>query len=105
MIDGDYDVFGDGTVRILAAPGHTPGHQVLELKLQKTGTVILSGDLYHLRTNREFMRVPVINASRADTLASMNRIETIVKNSKARVIVQHDPQDFLALPKLPAYLD
>lgn len=105
MIDFDHDVFGDGTVRILAAPGHTAGHQVLELKLQRTGTVILSGDLYHLRTNREFMRVPLGNANRADTLASMNRIETIVKNTHARFIVQHDPQDFQALPKFPAYLD
>jgi len=105
LIDGDHDVFGDGTVRILAAPGHTAGHQVLELKLPQTGTVILSGDLYHLRTNREFMRVPLGNASRAETLASMNRIETIVKNTKARFVVQHDPQDFQALPKFPGYLD
>jgi N-acyl homoserine lactone hydrolase len=105
LIDGDHDVFGDGTVRILAAPGHTAGHQVLELQLPKTGTVILSGDLYHLRANRQFMRVPLGNASRADTLASMNRIETIAKNTKARFIVQHDPQDFQALPKFPAYLD
>lgn len=105
MIEGDHDVFGDGTVRILRAPGHTPGHQVLELKLQKSGTVILSGDLYHSRANREFMRVPVVNVNRADTLASMGRIEKIVKNTKARLIVQHDPQDFQALPKFPAYLD
>jgi glyoxylase-like metal-dependent hydrolase (beta-lactamase superfamily II) len=98
-------VFGDGTVRILRAPGHTAGHQVLELKLQKAGTVILSGDLYHLRANREFMRVPMMNLNRADTLASMERIEKIVKNTKARLIVQHDPQDFQALPKFPAYLD
>jgi len=105
MIDGDYDVFGDGSVRILRAPGHTAGHQVLELKLQKAGTVILSGDLYHLRANREFSRVPMMNLSRADTLASMERIERIVKNTKAHLIVQHDPQDFQALPKFPADLD
>jgi N-acyl homoserine lactone hydrolase len=105
MIDGDYDVFGDGTVRILKAPGHTPGHQALELKLPKTGTVILSGDLYHLRANREFARVPVVNVDRADTLASMDRIEKIAKATKARVVVQHDPQDFQALPKFPAYLE
>ena len=105
MIDGDYDVFGDGSVRILRAPGHTPGHQVLEVMLQKAGRVILSGDLYHTRANREFTRVPGFNASRADTLASINRIETIVRNTKARFIVQHDPDDFRSLPKFPAYLD
>lgn len=105
LISGDYDVFGDGAVRILAAPGHTPGHQVLELRLHKSGTVVLSGDLYHLRSNREFMRVPGGNTSRAETLASMNRIEARIKNNQARCVVQHDPQDFQALPKFPAYLD
>ena len=104
-IEGDYDVFGDGTVMILRTPGHTPGHQVLKLKLQKSGTVILSGDLYHLRANRLFKRVPVYNVSRADTLASMSRIETIIKNTHGRLIVQHDPRDFQALPKPPAFLD
>jgi N-acyl homoserine lactone hydrolase len=104
-IDGDYDVFGDGTVMILRAPGHTPGHQVLKLNLKKSGTVILSGDLYHLRANRQFKRVPVYNTNRADTLASMSRVETILKNTGGRLIVQHDPRDFRALPAPPAYLD
>jgi glyoxylase-like metal-dependent hydrolase (beta-lactamase superfamily II) len=104
-IDGDYDVFGDGSVVILRAPGHTPGHQVLKLKLQKSGTVILSGDLFHLRANHDFKRVPVFNVSRADTLASMARVDTILKNTGGRLIVQHDPADFQALPKPPRYLD
>jgi N-acyl homoserine lactone hydrolase len=43
----DFDVFGDGTVMIKAAPGHSPAHQVLFLKLKKTGPVVVSGDLYH----------------------------------------------------------
>jgi glyoxylase-like metal-dependent hydrolase (beta-lactamase superfamily II) len=105
MIDGDYDVFGDGSVRILRAPGHTPGHQVLEVKLAKSGTVILAGDLYHTRENRKDRRVPAFNASRADTLASMDRIERIVKNTHAKLIIQHNPEDVASLPKLPGYLD
>ncbi|MDP9009426.1 MAG: N-acyl homoserine lactonase family protein [Pseudomonadota bacterium] len=104
-IEGDYDVFGDGTVMILRTPGHTPGHQVLKLTLKKSGTVILSGDLYHLRGNRVFKRVPVYNVNRADTLASMNRVEAIIKNTHGRLILQHDPGEFQALPMPPAYLD
>jgi N-acyl homoserine lactone hydrolase len=104
-IDGDYDVFGDGSVTILRAPGHTPGHQVLEIKLAKTGVVILSGDLYHQLRSRSERLVPVYNVSRADTLASMDRIERIIKNSNARLVIQHAPEDFAALPKFPAYLD
>lgn len=105
MIDGDEDVFGDGSVRILKTPGHTPGHQVLLIKLKKSGSVILSGDLYHIRENRQHARVPGFNYSRADTLASINRIETIARNTKARMIVQHDERDSKALPKAPKYLD
>ena len=105
MIDNDYDVFGDGSVMILKAPGHTPGHQVLELTLKKAGTVILSGDLYHLRDNRKYRRVPTFNYERADTLASIDRIEKILANTKGRLVIQHDPVDFKSLPKLPAYLD
>ena len=105
MIDGDYDVFGDGSVRILKTPGHTPGHGVLEIKLRKSGVVILSGDLYHSRANRRFRRVPRINVGRADTLASIDRIEAIVRNTKARFVVQHDVNDFASLPRFPAFLE
>lgn len=104
MVTGDHDVFGDGSVRILKAPGHTPGHQVLVLKLAKAGTVVLSGDLYHLRDNRKNKRMPTFNYDRADTLASFDRIEKIVNNKKARFVIQHDPNDFKALPKFPQYL-
>ena len=101
---GDKDVFGDGSVRILAAPGHTPGHQVLAVRLPKAGLVILAGDLWHTTDNRRFKRVPAINTSRADTLASFDRIETIAKGKKARVVIQHVEADYESLPKPPAYL-
>ena len=104
-IDGDYDVFGDGRVIILKAPGHTPGHQVLLLRLKKSGAVMLTGGLYPLRENRTQKRVPSINVSRADTLASMDRVEKIAVSQKARVVAQGDPADFAALPKFPAYLN
>ncbi len=104
MIDGDYDVFGDGSVRILKTLGHTPGHQSLEIRLKNSGTVLLTGDLYHLRNNRRLRLVPPGNSERADTLASMDRFERIAKNTKARVVIQHDMRDFQSLPKFPAYL-
>ena len=105
LVTGDHDVFGDGSVKMLNAPGHTPGHQVLLVRLPHTGPVILSGDLYHTRENRRYQRVPTFNTSRADTLASMNRIETLARNLNARIIIQHDPEDFAALPPPPGYLN
>ena len=105
LIDGDHDVFGDGSVRILKAPGHTPGHQVLLLRLPRSGQVLLTGDLYHSHENRAEKRMPVFNVSRSETLASMDRVERIVKNQRARVVIQHSMDDFKALPVFPAYLD
>ena len=104
-ISGDYDVFGDGSVRLLAAPRHTPGHHVLLLKLRNSGTVLLSGDLFHSPENRTNRRMPVFNASRADTLASVDRIEAIVRNTNAKVVIQHSIESFKSLPAFPAYLD
>lgn len=103
MIDGDDDVFGDGSVRILRAPGHTPGHQVLVVKLEKSGVVVLSGDLYHTLDNRKYGRVPTFNVDRADTLASISRVEQIVKNTHARFVVQHDLKSMGSLPTFPGY--
>src|SRR5690606_34110326 len=59
-IELDHDVFGDGSVRILSTPGHTPGHQILLLRLANAGTIILSGDLYHTRDNFRLARIPAI---------------------------------------------
>jgi N-acyl homoserine lactone hydrolase len=104
MIDGDHDVFGDGRVRIFHVPGHTPGSQVLWLKLAHQ-TILLSGDLYLQRESRRDGLVPTVNADRAQTLASQARVERIAHRTHARVIVQHDQRDYAQLPKLPRYLD
>lgn len=105
LIDLDRDVFGDGSVRILRANGHTAGHQVLMLRLPKAGTVILSGDLFHTRENFEQGRMPAFNYSRGETLAAMDRVRRILSNTQGRLVIQHDRRDVDALPKAPGYLE
>ncbi len=99
------DVFGDGTVEIIQTPGHTPGHTILKLRLENAGTVLLTGDMYHLAESREHRRVPRFNVDRAQTLASMDRIEALARAENARVVREHVMEDFTALPAFPAYLD
>jgi len=101
---GDYDVFGDGSVTILALPGHTPGHTALKVNLEDAGTILLSGDLYHRTESRELKRVPRFNTDEALTRVSMERFEKIATETNAKVIIQHEPQDIVQLPKLPGYL-
>lgn len=104
-IGGDEDVFGDGRVRMLATPGHTPGHRSLLITLPTSGTILLTGDLYHTRENLEKALVPGVNVSRADTLASFDRFRRMAERLHARIIVQHSPDDFAAMPRFPAFLD
>jgi glyoxylase-like metal-dependent hydrolase (beta-lactamase superfamily II) len=101
----DYDVFGDGTVIIKFAPGHTPGHQVLYVKLAKTGGVVLSGDLYHFPEERALGRVPTIDFNQDQTRASRAAIEAFLKQSGAQLWIQHDFVGNAKLKKSPAFYD
>ena len=103
-LNGDYDVFGDGTVVIKSMPGHTPGHQVLYLELAENGPTLLSGDLYHFYENREFRRVPSFNSDVEQTLNSMDDFEAFAKEMNAKVYLQHQKEDYNKMPKAPEYL-
>jgi glyoxylase-like metal-dependent hydrolase (beta-lactamase superfamily II) len=105
IFQGDYDVFGDGSVMILAMPGHTPGHTVLHVNLENNGPVLLTGDLYHLTEARKLRTIPTFNSDVEQTLASMDRFETLAKEIGARVVIQHEKADIDAMPDLPKYLD
>ena len=97
----DKDVFGDGSVVVLATPGHTPGHHSLLVKLAKKNLVI-SGDAVHFRENWETNGVPSFNYNRAETVASIERLKKIVSNLHATLIIQHDARDVNKLPAFPA---
>ena len=99
----DYDVFGDGSVIIKPAPGHTPGHQVLFLKLPKTGPVLIAGDLYHYQEERHTNKVPTFEYNKEESLASRAKIETFLKQSGAQLWIEHDYTANAKLKKSPAY--
>ncbi|HEX3858626.1 MAG TPA: N-acyl homoserine lactonase family protein [Pseudolabrys sp.] len=101
-LDGDYDVFGDGSVTILSTPGHTPGHQSLLVKLPKTGAVLLSGDAVHFKDNFDKRRVPAGNTSKEQTLASMQRLADVMKKEHAQLWINHDKAQSDKLKHAPA---
>jgi glyoxylase-like metal-dependent hydrolase (beta-lactamase superfamily II) len=103
LLDGDHDVFGDGSVRIIAAPGHTPGHQVLLLDLAETGPVLLSGDLWHFRASRRLRAVPGFNTDAEATRASMDRIEAVLAETGATLWLEHDFAFHETLARAPAW--
>ncbi|WP_246797451.1 N-acyl homoserine lactonase family protein [Burkholderia perseverans] len=104
LIEGDHDVFGDGAVRIVFTPGHTPGHCSLLLNLPETGRVVLSGDVAHNRTNFRCRCVPAFNADALRSVASMDRIDALLEAEGARLFVNHDVEQNATVPHAPAWL-
>jgi glyoxylase-like metal-dependent hydrolase (beta-lactamase superfamily II) len=105
ITSAEYDVFGDGTVIIKQAPGHTEGHSVLYVKLANTGGVVLSGDLYHYPAERTLGRLPTFEVSEAETKASRESLEGFLTRMKAQLWIQHDLPAHRRLKKAPEFYD
>jgi N-acyl homoserine lactone hydrolase len=100
-----YDVFRDGSVVIKYAPGHTPGHQMLYLKLATTGPVLLSGDLYHYPEERTPHRFPVFEFDKEQTQRSRIEIDKFLASTGAQLWIQHDFLANARLRKSPQFYD
>ena len=105
LLDGDTDVFGDGSVTLVSTPGHTPGHQSLLVHLRNSGFIILSGDVVHLKENFEKNTVPTLNTDKARSIASMDRFRRMIATYKAKLFINHDKAQTDTLRLLPAFYD
>jgi N-acyl homoserine lactone hydrolase len=105
LIDGDTDVFGDGSVILVATPGHTPGHQSLLIHLRKSGFIILSGDVAHSAENFAKDIVPSLNTNKVESVASMEKVRQLVKVYNAKLFINHDKSQTDSLELLPAFYD
>lgn len=105
QLNGDYDVFGDGSVKILSTPGHTPGHQSLLVHLPKTGAIVLSGDAAHFGDNFVNRRVPGFNFNADQSRESMDRIDAIVKAERAQLWINHDSKQNATIRHAPKYYE
>ena len=88
-----------------ATPGHSPGHQVLFLKLAKTGPVVVSGDLYHYPEERTLNRIPTFEADERQTAASRASLDAFMKKAGAQLWIQHDFNGNAKLKKAPGYYE
>ena len=104
-LQGDFDVFGDGSVKILSTPGHTPGHQSLLVRLPKTGPVVLSGDIAHFEENFVERRAPGFNFDVAQSRASMDKVDTILKAEHAQLWINHDAAQNAGIAHAPLSIE
>jgi glyoxylase-like metal-dependent hydrolase (beta-lactamase superfamily II) len=102
----DLDLFGDGTVEVLASPAHTRGEQALVVRLPRTGTVVLPAGVIPQRANLE--RTVMTGTPRvapAVAHGSMARLRRIIERERATVMFHHDAEAWGAVRLAPAYYD
>ena len=104
-LNGDYDLFGDGTIQFISTPGHTAGHQSLLLKLEETGAIIISGDIAYYEENYQNKGIPTFNTNKEDSLVSLRKIKQLVEKEKAKLWIQHDQKHFKTLKLSPNYYE
>jgi N-acyl homoserine lactone hydrolase len=106
-LSGNWDLFGDKSIEIIRAPGHTPGSQFAVVRLPKTGTVVLTSDTAYLKENLEKNLTPGVGGawSPAGLYEGYQKIRLIRDAEGASIFFAHDPEVFKATKKAPEFYD
>jgi len=104
-LEGDLDVFDDGSVVVRRTIGHTPGHQTLFVKLPKTGNILLSGDMVHFTENWKKRGVPMQNFNKEESIKSMEKADQFLTANHATLWIQHDYEQNQTIRHAPAYYE
>ncbi|MGH9163469.1 MAG: hypothetical protein ACRD2X_26215 [Vicinamibacteraceae bacterium] len=111
LLDGDYDVFGDGSVRLFWVGGHTPGSQVALVRLPKTGYFLLSCDSVHTLDNWQHRRIPRLGAANdvndwaQSVPIAYQRISNLLDLYKAELWIHHEIKQYQKMKYAPAYYE
>jgi glyoxylase-like metal-dependent hydrolase (beta-lactamase superfamily II) len=101
LVDGELDLFGDGTIRLLETPGHAAGHTSLLLQLEETGPVLLTADAADNRDQWEGRAHPRALFSREAANRSLELLRRRAAETGALVVFGHDPENWDGLVHAP----
>jgi glyoxylase-like metal-dependent hydrolase (beta-lactamase superfamily II) len=101
LAEGELDLFGDGTIRLLETPGHSAGHMSLLLDLEESGPVLLTADAADNRAQWEGREHPRALFSREDARRSLERLRELAHQTDALLVLGHEPDDWSRLKRAP----
>ncbi len=104
-LEGAFDIFDDDRLIIHPMPGHTPGHQGMLIRLDKTGPIILAGDATPCHENFEQRLISRNNLDDEQARMTIDRLHEMVACEKAVVIYGHDQREWERLKEAPTYYD
>ena len=107
QLDGDMDLFNDKSVVVKRWVGHTPGSQMMVVRLPKSGTVILTSDNVYFKENVEKNALPDVSLaySPKGILEAYDFIREMQATENANFFTAHDPDAFKAMKHAPDFLE
>jgi N-acyl homoserine lactone hydrolase len=102
-VDGDHNVFGDGTVVLKSLPGHTPGHQGLLVRLPDSGPILLAGDISYSARDYAEAAVREQNFDLEQSRRSIEDAKRIERELGATVWLHHDRDAQRAVQTAPRH--
>ena len=102
LLDGEHDVFGDGSVVLLPTPGHTPGHQSLRLRLDRATQFVLAADACYTREHLDKDVLPVAVGDAAEMLRSMALLRALRDRHGVTLLYGHDSEQWKQIRNAPA---
>ncbi len=100
-VDGDHDLFGDGSVRLLETPGHAAGHMSLLLTLTDTGPVLITADASDNRRQWDGRDQPRGFHSPQEAARSIERLRSVAAEHDPLIVFGHDPRNWAGLCRAP----
>jgi N-acyl homoserine lactone hydrolase len=106
-LNGDLDLFGDGSILIHRLVAHTPGSEEMIVHLPKTGTVVLTSDNLYLMDNLEKDILPSVSLSYdpAGMVAGYQWLKRMRDVEGAQIFTAHDPDGYKARKHSPEYYE
>ena len=99
LVEGETDIFGDGSAVIIPSYGHTPGHQSLRVRTATT-EFLLCGDACYLRQSLDDLHLPGIIADPDAALDTLQRFRALEAGG-TRIMFGHDPTFWTSVPQAP----
>lgn len=97
----NFDLFGDGVIRMIFTPGHSPGHQSFLINLPNTGPMLLAIDAAYTLDHWNNQALPGLVCSSVDAVHSVAKLHKIAEDTGAMVVTGHDPDHWKTFRKAP----
>ena len=92
------DLLGDGSIRLIATPGHTPGHLSVLLRRTDGREVLVAGDAVYTMRNLELERAPLLVNDKPAYFRSLRELKAYAHQEPEAILVPtHDPDAWRAL--------